>query len=192
MRTGNIRNKIEILALMDRSGSMHGIMDEAVGAFNTFIETQRKLELDDDVTVTLASFDYEYSVVFDRVKLKDVPVLTREMVEPRGMTALYDSIGKLITGTKYPDRDTVLLIQTDGAENASQEFKHADILALIKEKEKAGWDVNFIGANIDVGVGIALGFAPNKVLNVAASASGMADYGAALTLNTVAYRSSKA
>lgn len=189
------KNKVEILALIDRSGSMHSIMKEAVGAFNTFIEEQRKAGLDDKVKVTLAAFDNKYEVVFDRVDIDDLPELTVDQVQPRGMTALNDAIGNLITGAKHPDRDTVLLIQTDGWENASQEFTGAQIKDLVKEREEAGWDVNFIGAGLndeDVkAMGEGYGFALDKSISVKGSADGMSDFKDHISGTTLNYRSSK-
>lgn len=186
------RNKVEILALMDRSGSMGGIMQEAIGAFNNFIKEQRELDVNDKVKVTLAAFDDRYELIFDRVKLEDLPELTNEMVYARGMTALYDSVGKLITEAKYPNRDTVLLIQTDGHENGSREFTNESIRKLIKKKEKAGWDVNFIGAGIDEKQAMDMGIARHKFVNVAASAVGMNDYASNISSLTACYRMSKA
>jgi len=185
------RNKIEILALMDRSGSMHHIMNEAVGAFNSFIEKQRALDVNDKVKVTLAAFDDQYDIIFYRVKLEEIPTLTLDMIPTRGMTALYDSIGKLITRAKYPKRDTILLIQTDGFENASVEFTNDTVRKLIKKKEKAGWDVNFIGAGIDETQAMNMGIQKDKFIGVAASSVGMAAYASSLTSATSAYRTSK-
>jgi len=186
------KNKIEILALIDRSGSMLGIMDEAVGAFNAFIEKQRELSLNDKVKVTLASFDNQYEVIFDRVKLAKVPKLTVDMVEPRGMTALYDSIGKLITGAKHPKRDTIMLIQTDGFENSSTEYDVSAIKRLITLKESTGWEVNFVGAGIDaVSVGKTIGISPLRSHSVDATVGGMDAYGASITAATTSYRAAK-
>jgi hypothetical protein len=186
------KNKVEILALLDRSGSMTSIMHEAVGAFNSFIEAQKALDTNDKVKVTLACFDNEYEVVFDRVPLQDVPELTVPMVQPRGMTGLNDAIGKLVNGAKYPSRDTVLLIQTDGYENASNEYTSSQIKELIEAKEAAGWDVNFIGAGIDAfSVSEGLGFKLNKSLSIEASAEGMQDFGACMAATTTMYRAAK-
>lgn len=187
-----MKSKIEILALIDRSGSMSSIMPEAVGAFNSFIQTQKDLDLNDEVTVTLASFDNNYEVVFDRVPLTEVPDLTVEMVRPRGMTALNDAIGKLVNGARYPERDTLLLIQTDGYENSSQEYTSKVIKSLIKEKEAAGWGVNFIGAGVDAfSISNNLGFTASKSYTVDATTDGMLDLSATMSFNSTTYRTSK-
>ena len=44
----------------------------------------------------------------------------------------------------------IVVIITDGMENASTEFTKAKVKELISEKqEKAGWDFIYLGANID-------------------------------------------
>lgn len=181
---------IEILALMDRSGSMTGIMEEAVGAFNNFIQTQRDLGTNDEVQVTLATFDDRYEVVLDKVPLEEVPDLTINEVMPRGMTALRDSMAKLIGSAE--GNDVVLLVQTDGHDNMSQEMTPNAIKELVKAKEKAGWDVNFIGAGIDAfGTSEHLGFSSLKSYTVDASARGMQNFGSTMSANTSAYRVKK-
>ena len=184
---------VEVLALMDRSGSMSGIIHEAVNAFNTFIDEQKKTNIDDTVIVTLASFDNSYEIVFDRININELPKLTVEQVLPRGMTALNDAIGKLVNGAKHPKRPTVLLIQTDGHENASQEFTTPAIKALIEQKQKDGWDVNFIGAGLSkfevetqaTMRGVLLG----KAVAFQANAEGMENLKTYYSNTTATYRS---
>ena len=167
-------------------------MEDAVGAFNSFINAQRDLELLDEVFVTLASFDHEYTVVFDRLPLDEVPELTVSDVRPRGSTSLNDAIGRLVTGSKYPDNDTILLIQTDGYENSSTEFNPSDIKKLIQAKEDLGWDVNFIGAGIDAfSISEGLGFKFDKSYTVSANSCGMADFSNTISASTTLYRNSK-
>lgn len=189
------KKSIEVLALIDRSGSMSSIITEAVNAFNTFIDEQKKLKIDDTVFVTLASFDDRYEIVFDHVNISKLPKLTVDMVQPRGMTSLNDAIGKLVTGSKYPKRPTVLLIQTDGQENSSQEYSTPQIKKLIEEKQKNGWDVNFIGAGLSefdvqqqaIQRGVLLG----KAVSFAASANGMEQMKGYFSNTTASYRNTQ-
>lgn len=184
---------VEILALMDRSGSMSGIINEAVGSFNEFIKQQKELNDGNVVIVTLASFDDKYETVFDRVLLDKVPELTVDMVIPRGMTALNDAIGKLVNSAQNPERPTVLLIQTDGMENASQEYTTEAIKKLITSKEEAGWDVNFIGAGMDQiavqNMARERGIQLSKSIAVSADAEGMDNMRAFYASTTTEYRS---
>ncbi|AUR85952.1 von Willebrand factor type A [Vibrio phage 1.081.O._10N.286.52.C2] len=182
--------KMQIIAVLDRSGSMGSIMDEALGALNAFVDEQR---VEADADFTLVAFDYEYKRVLDKVNIVDAPMVTREDVSPRGMTALYDAVGRAINEADQ-DRPTILLIQTDGVDNMSREFTSSQIQALVQHKEsKCGWDVNFIGAGLDKatveGMSRGMGVQHDKTFAVAASASGMADLGATLSARTASYRS---
>jgi Mg-chelatase subunit ChlD len=92
-------------------------------------------------------------------------------LQPRGMTALLDAIGRTVTEVrehidslppaKTPD-EVVMVILTDGHENASQEFTREQIKTLIEERTAAGWKLVFMGADQDAftvaaGMGIRAG-----------------------------------
>ena len=77
----------------------------------------------------------------------------------RGSTALLDAIGRTIDKIDNAQKRTaederaekvMVVITTDGMENASREYKYDKIKAMIeRQKEKHGWEFLFIGANID-------------------------------------------
>ena len=125
-----------IAVLLDRSGSMESIKSDTEGGFDAFIGEQRKEPM--DIRVTLAQFDTDYEVVYANRPVHDVPPLE---LQPRGMTALYDAVGKLITDVgaelaatpeqKRPARVTVVVL-TDGHENSSQEWTHDAVSAAIR------------------------------------------------------------
>ncbi len=179
---------IDIICILDRSGSMMSLQDEVVNSFNEFISDQRKEK--GKARVTLVLFDDKYEVVYERIKLKDVPELTREVYFARGMTSLLDAVGKTIKASDA--KDAMVLIQTDGHENSSREFKKADIKALIKEKEDQGWDFLFLGANIDtVSVGSGIGIAATKTASFAANDAGVKNAYASMSKMSSEYRSMK-
>jgi hypothetical protein len=157
-----------IAVLLDRSGSMESIKSDTEGGFNAFIAEQRKEPL--DIRVTLAQFDTDYDVVYANRPVQDVPPLE---LQPRGMTALYDAVGKLIT----------VVVLTDGHENSSQEWTHDAVSAAIRRQEHDySWDFVFLGANIDaVAIGQQLGFAPEKSMTYAADGDGVGTAWAATT-----------
>ncbi|WP_207064022.1 vWA domain-containing protein [Motiliproteus sp. SC1-56] len=180
---------IEILCVLDRSGSMGSIMDEAIAAFNHFVEQQKQLP--GKAKLTLAAFDDRYELILKRVKISDVPSLNRSAVEPRGMTALYDAIGRTISSAKT-DRQTICLIQTDGYENASQEYSAKQIKELIKQKEGDGWEFVFIGAGVDAfTAGTDFGLTADKCVSVAKSSVGMEAFAYELGSRTTSFRRSK-
>ena len=168
-----------IAALLDRSGSMQGIADDMRGGFDAYIAKQHGQP--GSTLVTLAQFDDEYEIVYQNSDVGTVPPLA---LEPRGCTALFDSIGRFITEigsglAALPEDqrpgDITVLVMTDGYENASTEWTVEAVRALITQQETDyAWDFVFLGANMDaVDVGTNLGFAPGKSLTWDASGDGV-------------------
>lgn len=164
------KNKTLIAALLDRSGSMSSSVRATQDGFNELINGQKSEP--GDAVVTLAQFDDVYEVVYHNKPLGEVPPL---VLVPRGMTALLDGIGKLITDTGQElaklDEDqrpgtVICLIMTDGGENSSREWNWASVKKLIAEQqEKYSWKFIFIGANINAEkVGGDLGLSRDQVL----------------------------
>lgn len=168
-----------VAALLDRSGSMNAIADDTRGGFDSFIAKERAHE--GDTVVTLAQFDDRYDMVYSSKSIDSVPAL---VLEPRGMTALYDAIGRLITdvgselaATPEDERpgSVTVLVMTDGHENASKEWSNTAVRALIEQQERDyQWDFVFLGANIDaVNVGTDLGFARDKSMTYVSTTVGV-------------------
>lgn len=141
--------------LLDRTGSMQGIWEEALSSVNAYAETFGKREAGDaelDTRVTLAVFDAEDGLQFDvlrkDVKTADWRKVTNDEASPRGMTPLFDAIGKIVaTAEADAPEKAVIVIMTDGEENSSRELKKADAKAALDRAEKRGWQVVFLGAD---------------------------------------------
>lgn len=168
-----------VAALLDRSGSMNGIADDTRGGFDSFIAKER--ESDGETKVTLAQFDDRYELVYSSKPIVDVPSL---VLEPRGMTALYDAVGRLVTEigaelAALPEDErpgsVTVLVMTDGHENASAEWTNTAVRELIASQERDyQWDFVFLGSNIDaVEVGAALGFARDKSMTYVSTTVGV-------------------
>lgn len=141
----NPSKNLDLVFLIDRSGSMHGSETDTIGGFNSFIEKQK--EKDFDVNVTVILFDNQYEVLYKRKDIGDVTKLTSEEYFVRGSTALLDAIGRTITTLDREVSDKVLfVIMTDGMENASVEFSKSQIRDMIDSRS---WEFIFIGADID-------------------------------------------
>jgi len=74
---------------------------------------------------------------------------------PCRMTPLYDAIGHTITRvhdakSREDNAMAAVTIITDGYENASREFSHTAIKALIESYKSEGWLFTYIGADHDV------------------------------------------
>jgi len=142
---------VDITLVVDRSGSMSSCLSDAEGGINTFIKDQKKE--DGKAVFSLIQFDTEYETVHSGIPMKDVP---QYKLEPRGMTALLDAVGRGINGAKGRIEGltkkknpslTVFVIVTDGHENSSKEFNKEQVSKLIKEQTKEGWQFTFLGAD---------------------------------------------
>jgi uncharacterized protein YegL len=148
-------NMVEIVFILDRSGSMSGLEQETIDGFNEMIEKQRHVE--GRAIVSTVLFDHMFEVIHDRVDLKNVSKMTNTDYYVRGTTALLDAIGRSIVKIDRIQREreenrpkTLFIITTDGRENASRAFRYADLKALIeRQKQDYGWEFLFLGANID-------------------------------------------
>lgn len=147
----------DIICIIDRSGSMGSIKNDAIGGFNTFIDAQQKVP--GTASVTLVLFDHEYLVPYSNIDIRQVNLLDDTTYQPRGNTALFDAIGKTINDTnerldKMIDSDkpekVIVCILTDGEENSSHEFKSHQIKEMIeKQKNEKKWEFAFLAANQD-------------------------------------------
>jgi len=167
-----MEKEVNITLVVDRSGSMSSMAKEVIGGINAFIDEQKKLP--DPATVTYVQFDNYYEVVYKDKPLAEVPVLTSETFQPRGMTALYDAIGKTLAELN-PKNDAaqIIVVMTDGEENSSHEFNHAAVKSVVEASIKKGWKIIFMGANIDAEkVGGGFGIAKGDTVSFAASGVG--------------------
>jgi hypothetical protein len=156
-------HKTHIYFLLDRSGSMSSIKTATEEGFAAFIGEQRAG--DGECSVSLAQFDNEYEVVFSSTPVAEVPPL---VLIPRGMTALLDSMGRLIyqAGAELaalPEEQrpgtVIVAIMTDGMENASTEYTHAAIKSLVEQQtNQYDWQFLYLGADQDaIEVGRSIG-----------------------------------
>jgi hypothetical protein len=137
----------DIIVVLDRSGSMDSIGQSTVDGFNSFIKEQRAAE--GEANLTLVQFDNQYQVDYSNLDIKHVKdLILGETFVPRAMTALYDAIGRTIAEVKTKN-DVVMVIITDGMENASREFNRDGVFKSIEAKKKAGWNFLFLAANQD-------------------------------------------
>jgi hypothetical protein len=189
-----------ISVILDRTGSMETIRDDTIGGFNAFLNAQKATS--GLATLTLVQFDSQdpYEVVHHFKPLADVPELTRETFVPRANTPLLDAIGRGIndlekslsdiTEAERPSRVVMVLI-TDGQENASREFRKDQIEKMIKEKqEKAAWQFVFLSADLAaIGDALATGMRAASTLAHDKDSHGVGAAWAALSRSVSDYRS---
>ena len=171
----------EVVFILDRSGSMNGLEEDTIGGYNSFLQQQRESEGNKIITTVL--FNNSISVLHKRVPIEKVKNITKHEYIASGMTALLDAVGETVSeierkqqvwDDKKPD-NTVVVIITDGMENASRTYSYAEIHRMISAKREEGWKFVFLGANIDAPeVGERLGINRNLSKNYHADHVGTA------------------
>lgn len=136
---------MDVYILLDRSGSMQTLWNEAIGSVNGYVE-----KLDPEDKVHFAVFDSVSHELVQAARAKDWTPVNEKTIEPRGGTPLYDSCGQIMTLAETMNTEkTLLVVMTDGYENASKEHSQASIKAKVKAWEERKWEVVFLGANFD-------------------------------------------
>ncbi len=149
---------VQSYILLDRTGSMSGIWDEALASVNTFARSFGRdapgTEIrgaDIDTAVTLAVFDHHGGLKFEILRDKVDPAqwrdITNDEASPRGMTPLFDAIGRIVSRAEGDNpQKAVIVIMTDGLENASTELTRQGAKVALDRARQRGWEVVFLGA----------------------------------------------
>ena len=143
-----------ITFLLDETGSMNQIKDDTIGGFNQYL-TSLQDPTYGPVHFTLIKFDSNHTdIVCQGVPATQVPFLSAATYTPGASTPLIDAAYKTITATEavaaaQPEAKVLIVIQTDGEENASRQYTVQDLQDVIKGKTAAGWGFLFLGAGLD-------------------------------------------
>lgn len=161
---------VHVTFIVDRSGSMESLRSDVIGGFNAFIADQKAQP--GKCRLTLHQFDGGgFDTLHDARNIGEVPNVGTGDFVPRGSTPLYDAVGRAITNAtirlearraanKRAEKQIVVIL-TDGQENASSEYTREKVFELITAKEAEGWVFTYLGANQDAyavggGMGIAM------------------------------------
>ena len=190
---------VEIVCLLDRSGSMEAIVDDAVGGFNSFLEEQQKLPGEANLTVVFFNSENPFDIWCEGTPIKDVQKMTKEDYSPANLTPLLDALGKTIAFSKEranklcgkKNQKVIMAILTDGLENYSKEYKRDQIFISIQEQKKDhGWEFIFLAANQDaIGSGASYGFTSARSVSFGADSVGTRAAYHAVNVTVGAYRS---
>jgi uncharacterized protein YegL len=151
-----MKSKTYYNLILDQSGSMSSSRIETLNAVNAQIESCRQIASthpNQELILSLTLFNNNAHRLFSQKSPNQAPLLTQSQYEPNGSTALLDAIGMQINLMKEvikPGDDVVMVILTDGQENASQYFNFQQISNSINElKASERWTFSFMGADID-------------------------------------------
>lgn len=173
-------NDAHIVLVVDRTGSMSNMWDEALNGLNVFIKEQAEAE--GTAWITIVPFDSQsIDTLYFAWDANDIPELTRDVIYPRGGTPLYDAIGAginlgktWINNNEWFEGKKILAILTDGYENASQEWTKDKVATEIKNLQGDGWDVLYLAANQDAwDVGSQLGAHRGQTMSYGATGQSM-------------------
>jgi hypothetical protein len=141
--------KIAGLLLADRSGSMISCKNSAQEAINGFFK-ERANSATSREEWALCEFDTSFDEVFGFTDITDVPGY---VLKPRGSTALHDSIAKSVDKLAVYKKDKnklrILVVSTDGFENASVEHNARTVKSILDRKREEGWQIIYLAANQD-------------------------------------------
>jgi len=190
--------KTLITFVQDETGSMGHIEEATVSAFNEYFDGLRKEKGLGSVSVLVMQFSdappEERVRILHDGPLAKVPTLDSESYRPRGVTPLLDAVGTAIKQAEGKEVDRhLLIVQTDGIENASRDFTYEQIAKLVKKKEKAkNWTLVFLGAGVNQWARqtAQMGATLKSTMGTVASAGGMSSAYAGLRGQTVSYLAS--
>ena len=187
-------NLLHICFVLDESGSMYNSVDDVIGGFQKLIDEQ-KGEKNGECIISL----YRFSHIVKKDYIgKPVDEVSKLIYSPGGCTAMNDGVGTAIDeiGKWLSDMDeserpskNIIVIMTDGKENASREYSFDTVKAKIKhQEEKYSWTFVYMGTNLqDLKDADRLGIKMRSVsdsMNIAANYSHIDTYAKALRSST--------
>lgn len=200
--------------ILDETGSMMSCRDATISSFNEYINSQKTVNDGKICRVSLSKFSVVDSmgfstplvgsraptptqartrVVYNPTDIQSVEPLDVHNFVPNGMTNLYDGIGDTISHldkTVGDHQDVLVVIMTDGGENASREYTQSHIKEMIESRQAKGWTFVFLGANQDAwSVGSKFGLAKGQTMSY--STTDMVGTMSTLSAATTAYRGAR-
>jgi len=175
-------NKIDIVCILDMSGSMSSIIETAREGFNNFLQEQQ--ESDNKIKFSLMFFDTNFYMPYKNVNIKKVKKVNENTYYANGGTSLLDAMGKNLDDyleylgntpkNKRADK-TLFVILTDGEENSSKVYHRELIKNMVTEmREEFNTEFIYLGANQDsCFVAESMGINPSNAFDYAATNDGI-------------------
>jgi len=157
--------KTLVCFVLDETGSMNQYKEVTISGYNEYID---QLRGEKKFSLMLTRFNSASNEIGEPEPIKDATQLTNETYNPDNLTPLYDAVATTIKKAEKlrDERAMLVVIMTDGLENASKEYTREDVFKMIEEKEKDGWQFAYLGANQDAyAEGQKLGVASGSTIN---------------------------
>lgn len=163
------KEKLDVVFLLDMSGSMQGMEEDTIGGYNGYLDNMK----DSDAKVTTVLFNRSHEMITSGKCIKNVKKLSRKQYIPGGSTALLDAIGDTIKYMDEKGSDKVLfIITTDGEENSSRRYTKEDIKRLINIHDN--WEFIYLGADINsYSEASSIGIKSNRTSNYKKTSKGV-------------------
>jgi uncharacterized protein YegL len=152
----------EVVAVIDRSGSMAGKESDTIGGINATIDELKQNKVDENgnstsiVKFSIKFFDHQEKLMINSLDIENITPLKVSDLKPRGQTALLDAMGNTIThfiNKKKCDPSSfdtcIIYVATDGIENCSIEYTKEEIKNLVEEAKQYSIEILYLGANQD-------------------------------------------
>lgn len=147
---------VDITFVLDETGSMYPTSEQTIAGFNTYVRELRTSET--PMRMTLVKFNSTHvETLFADMDVQKVPDLTSHTYTPAALTPLLDAVGNAITNAdgkvaklkkaKKATPRMLVVVLTDGYENASQEYTQEQIASMIKDRQAKDWTFVFMGAD---------------------------------------------
>lgn len=152
-----------ICFVLDETGSMDIVKNETIDGYNEYVNSLRKQK---GTAMLLVRFNSHAITVGEPESIQKATVLSSDNYIPDAMTPLYDAVGEAIRKVEdvVKNENVIVVIMTDGLENASRVYKRETLFSLVTEKEKSGWKFVYLGANQDA-YAAGLSFGVNDAIN---------------------------
>lgn len=163
------KERLDVVFLLDMSGSMQGMEEDTIGGYNGYLDNMKG----SDAKVTTVLFNRSHEMITNGKCIKNVKKLSRKQYIPGGSTALLDAIGDTIKYMDEKGSDKVLfIITTDGEENSSRRYTKEDIKKLINIHDN--WEFIYLGADIDsYSEASSIGIKSNRTSNYKKTSKGV-------------------
>lgn len=189
------KQKINVIFVLDKSGSMDIVRETTIKGFNDYVDTLKK-DKKNDYSFTLVLFDTIVEKRYKNKPLKDVKKLTNETYVPDGWTALYDAVCMTANEAKKDKKTAkeqfLMVILTDGQENSSKEYNQKNLQEIVAElKKKKTWQFVFLGSNQDAWATASnWGLNRSSVVTYTSTPTGVKNVFYQVACSTVSYSSS--